>query len=550
MFTRLFVKTITPLNIIFVGLFFCTSQIWALEYIVRLNDTLNSHDLEYFNSYNTNDLKITGLAKDLNLIKVFVQKYDPNTDYIAQLTAQFNALYVVENVQLYTFIEASDPRRAEQWALDIVHASQAWDISLGSQSVVVAVIDTGIDLGHEDLADNIWINPNETSGNGVDDDQNGYIDDKHGWDFKDQDNTPTDETSMQNPGHGTHCAGIIGAACGNNVGVCGISPKVSLMPLRFLGSDGSGELFGAVKAIEYAKNQGAHIISASWGATIPQAGAQPLIDAIKSAEEKGVIFVAAAGNEGASNDSKSIYPANAQTPHMIAVAASNPSDQKPAWSNYGRKVDIASPGENILSTIPGSYKELSGTSMATPLVAGLVALMKSLNINLTGAQARSILQTTGDSVEIETASKRRINAQAALQAVAQESLTVVPATLTIKPGEEFNFSAWGGLPPYRFQSQHPNVATIDESGHLVAVAEGDATIEVTDAENNRATSVSIKITKAAPADETCPFPNDMLCLILCAIQPDLPWCKDLPNLPPLPELPGLPGLPGLPPPIH
>lgn len=548
MLEKLPIKTITSLTSLTVATLLCASQVMAKEYIVKVKYDLKDYHSADFNRAAISPFNVTGIQPDLNLIKVDVSNQSAAMDPIRQLMDHFDADYVVENVMLHAFLSPSDPRRGEQWALDIIDASRAWDISVGSHNVVVAVIDTGIDSSHEELRNNLWVNPNEISGNGVDDDNNGYVDDLHGWDFKGNDREPIDETSAQNPGHGTHCAGIIGASCGNNVGVCGVSPTVSLMALRFLGSDGSGDLFAAVKAIEYAAKNGAHIISASWGAAIPQSGAQPIIDAIKSAEEKGIIFVAAAGNEGKSNDTTSTYPANAQTPNMFSVAASNRDDQKPSWSNYGRKVDIAAPGENILSTIPGDYKELSGTSMATPLVAGTVALMKSLDLSLSGAVARSILQSTGTQVNIETASKRRINAHEALKAVADKKLTVVPATLTLSPNGDFNFSAWGGVPPYRFQSLNPAVATIDELGHLVAISEGDVTIEVSDAQNNKATSVSIKVGGAPPAESSCPLPNELLCLLLCSVNPELPWCKDLPALPGLPGLPGLPpGLPGLPP---
>ncbi len=540
-----FAKTPVPLIILVASLCFCSGSLSAKEYIVKLKSDIAKCDLDNFNASSNLPFKVKDVEEDLRMIKVDAAKFLSDVDAVSELTNQFDAEYVVENVLLHAFANPNDPKRSQQWALDVIKANDAWDISWGSHEIVVAVIDTGIDLSHEDLQANKWVNSKEVAGNGVDDDNNGYVDDINGWDFKDNDKTPNDETGAQNPGHGTHCAGIIGAACNNSVGVCGISPTVSLMALRFLGSDGSGDLFASVKAIEYAAKNGAHVISASWGATIPQSGAQPIIDAIKAAEEKGVIFVAAAGNDGKSNDKAGVFPANAQTPNMISVAASNSSDQKPAWSNYGRKVDIASPGENILSTIPGSYKELSGTSMATPLVSGLIALMKSVDVSISGAVARSILQTTGKPVSIETSSNRRISAPDALNAVKNKQLTVVPAAHTIDANGQFDFSAWGGSGSYKFKSLNPDIATITEAGHLTAVGQGDVTIEVTDASGNTARSVSIKVaTGAPPAESSCPLQNELLCVLLCAIKPDLPWCQDLPGLPP--GLPGLPGMPELP----
>lgn len=539
MFIRLCRKEIIPSTMI-IAIILCANPGWAKEYIVKLKYDVNDFDLRSFNTAADPTYKITDVEYNLNLVKVDLSDGESDRDAIADLTKYLDAEYVVENVKLHAFYSPNDPRYGDQWSLSKVQAAAAWDISLGNEAVTVAVIDTGV-ASHEDLRENFWINDGEIAGNQIDDDNNGFVDDVNGWDFFGNDKDPNDETGAQNPGHGTHCAGIIGATCGNSLGVCGISPKLSLMALRFLGSDGSGDLFNAVKAIEYAANNGAHIISASWGATIPQQGAQPIIDAIQKAEEKGVIFVAAAGNEGSSNDTRSVYPANAQTPNMISVAASNNSDQKPSWSNFGRKVDIASPGENILSTIPGDYKELSGTSMATPLVAGLVALMKSIDISLTGAVARSILQSTGDNVTIDTASKKRVNANAALEAVRDHKLTVVPATLTLPLTQTHTVAAWGGTPPYRFQSLQPAIATITEEGVLTAVSEGDVTIEVIDSTGAKASSVSFKIgTPPSSGGSPCPLPNEMLCAILCAVNPEFPWCSDSPGLPGLPGLPELP----------
>lgn len=519
---------IRSLAIIFTVLLLLANQATAKEYVVKLKN--HTRHVTSNHAY-----EVVGVQEGLKLIKVEADDTVDETEQKALLSKYFDAEYVVENVRFHAFIDDSDPKRREQWALNIVNAKKAWDISAGSASVVVAVIDTGVSLKHEDLKDNLWVNQDEIPNNNIDDDHNGYIDDINGWDFHAQDSDPNDETSIQNPGHGTHCSGIIGASCGNGVGICGISPEVSIMALRFLGSDGSGDLFASTQAIEYAVKNGAHIISASWGANIPMASAQPIIDAIKMAEEKGVIFIAAASNDGQSNDHESIYPANAQTPNMISVAASDSSDQKPSWSNYGRKVDLAAPGADILSTIPNGYSKLSGTSMATPLVAGIVALMKAVDKSLSGAQARSILQSSGTSVSIDTASNRRVDAHKALDFVKNRTLTLVPAAHTLKVNDQFAFSAWGGVGPYKFVSQNPSVATIDESGKLVAKAIGDVTIEVSDSLGAKASSVSIKIGDGSDGGGgggggigSCPINNPVLCLILCTINPDLPWCKDLP----------------------
>lgn len=534
-------RAITPLKMSLVILCFFASQVGAKEYVVKLKQKIDEYDLRKVSIATKSALNVRDINEEINAIKVNVDSSVKSADPEGMLSDYFDAEYVVENTKLYAFHssnEPNDPRRDEQWSLETIHALGAWGVSWGSEQVVVAVIDTGVDTSHEDLVENLWVNSKEVAGNGKDDDNNGYVDDINGWDFHASDKDPMDETSSANPGHGTHCAGVIGAACGNDRGICGISPTVSLMALRFLGSDGSGDLFSATKAIDYAAKNGAHVISASWGAAMPEAQSQPIIDAIKKAEEKGVIFVAAAGNEGRSNDTTAIFPANAGTPNMISVTASDNNDIKPSWANYGRKVDIASPGKDILSTIPGGYDKLSGTSMAAPLVAGLVALMKSVDSSLTGAQARSILQSTGESVAIETASNRRILADKALEAVQTKQLTLVPAAKTLIPGESFDFSAWGGAGGYKFKSSNPSVATITEAGRFVAVAEGDVVIEVTDANNVTASSVSIKVANAPPAGSSCPIQNELICLIMCAINPEFPWCGDTPGLPiPTPPVP-------------
>lgn len=533
-------KMLSPLVALAIFSLLMPNQLVAEEYIVKLKYSPKKYDLERLSKYTNNLYKISGVEEGLNLIKVDTKASEHSDNLIQMLKEYFDAEYVVPNIEFKAFIGDLDPRRAEQWALDITHADQAWAISLGSSRVIVAVIDTGLASNHEDLKSNVWINPGEKAGNGIDDDNNGYIDDVAGWDFHSNDNNPDDETGPQNPGHGTHCSGIIGAVCGNNIGICGISPEVSIMPLRFLDKDGSGDLFASTQAIEYAVKNGAHIISASWGATIPESVAQPIIDAIKKAEEKGVIFVAAAANDGKSNDRESVYPANTQTPNMISVAASNSSDQKPVWSNYGRKVALAAPGENILSTIPGGYQKLSGTSMATPFVAGLVALMKSLDLSLSGAQARSILQSTGAQVNIETASNRRVDAHQALEAVKNQTLTLVPAAHTLKINDQYRFSAWGGKPPYKFNSLNPEIASSDEAGNVVAKGVGDATIEVVDSLGQKARSVSLRISDgSAPpgGGSECPLGDEFLCAIMCLLDPNLPWCNSESELELPPDLP-------------
>jgi subtilisin family serine protease/DNA-binding beta-propeller fold protein YncE len=253
-----------------------------------------------------------------------------------------------------------------------IDVERAWDATTGSRAVVVGVIDTGIDCGHPDLAANIWTNSGEVPGNGIDDDGNGYIDDVRGWDFVNDDNDPTDDH-----GHGTHVAGTIGAVGDNAVGVAGINWEVSLIPLKFLASNGMGSTADAVAALDYATLMGADVTNNSWGGG---SFSQALLDAILSAAAADSLFVASAGNDGTDNDFVPHYPSSYEAPNVVAVASTDDDDNKAISSNFGAStVDLGAPGVGILSTLPGgSYGFRSGTSMAAPHVTGVAALIRSI----------------------------------------------------------------------------------------------------------------------------------------------------------------------------
>jgi thermitase len=243
----------------------------------------------------------------------------------------------------------------------------------GKKSTVVAIIDTGIQWDHPDLAVNLYTNPGEIAGNGKDDDGNGFIDDIHGWNFVAEGKNTSDDDN----GHGTHCAGVIGAAGNNGVGVAGVNWNVSLMPVKFLDANGGGSLESAVNAINYARMMKVNVMSNSWGGSGYSAA---LHDAIAQAGQQGILFVAAAGNDGVSNDGDSpSYPASFDLPNIVSVAAIDNRDTLADFSNHGvKRVHVAAPGVNVYSTYLGSaYKSLSGTSMATPHVAGISALLFS-----------------------------------------------------------------------------------------------------------------------------------------------------------------------------
>ncbi|MCP4708519.1 MAG: S8 family serine peptidase, partial [Planctomycetes bacterium] len=402
---------------------------------------------------------------------------DPQVEY-AQLNYKFN-LADYPNDNLY----------ALQWALENIgqeypplydkgqtdrdiDAEQAWDISTGSDDVVIAVIDTGVDYTHRDLDENMWLNVDEFDGDlnndgypgiaeldddgdglidedsqgnsrfledgrtpnpawindiAADDDENGYVDDFYGYDFCSYDDGQWDSDPIDDHGHGTHCAGIIAAEGNNQLDITGVNWSAQIMAVKFLSYNGSGSTIDAIQAIEYAVHNGAHVLSNSWGRKGDELGAnQAMQEIIDYAAGEGVIVIAAAGNDNNDNEDVPYYPANYH--HVISVAATDSSDAKANFSNFGETVTVAAPGVDILSlrasdTSMGSLFDdtttvASGTSMAAPQVAGVVALMLSYNQNLSPEQIHAILRTTGDPIADGICqSDARVNANQALQAV-------------------------------------------------------------------------------------------------------------------------------------
>lgn len=310
-----------------------------------------------------------------------------------------------------------DPDLAKLYGLTKINVQQAWEITKGSRDVIVADIDTGIDYNHVDLSNNLWRNPNEIEGNGIDDDNNGYVDDIVGYNFRDKNAKPYDDND-----HGTHTSGTIAATGGNGVGISGVVQVGSLMGLRFLGgSQGSGTTEDAILCIDYATKNGAQIMSNSWGGG---GFSQALYDSIKRADEKGILFVAAAGNSTSDNDKKASYPASYDLPNIVSVAATDENDGLAYFSNYGAKsVHLGAPGVKTLSLVPGDkYDSFSGTSMATPHVAGVAALIKSAFPQATAKDMKEILLTSVDSVSSlqgKTTTGGRLNAMAALEIAKQ-----------------------------------------------------------------------------------------------------------------------------------
>ncbi|SMQ86872.1 pre-peptidase C-terminal domain-containing protein [Bacillus sp. OV166] len=372
--------------------------------------------VKFKNNYSKNNLgalsTTLGLtnAKVLNKEGTHVIKFSKNkkmAEVLQQLNASPNVEYAEPNY-VYKPTAVTDPLYSELWGLKNtgqeilgqvgkkgidINVEAAWAKTKGSSSVVIGVIDTGIDINHPDLKDNIWVNTSEIPNDGIDNDKNGYVDDVNGWNFYDKNNKLF--IRGEEDFHGTHVAGTI-AAKANDIGVIGIAPNVKIMPLKFIGPWGGYEA-DAIAAIEYAKSKGVKILNNSWGGG---ENAQALKDAIKNS---GALFIAAAGNDGMNADTSPMYPAAYDLPNILSVAALNNTGNLSFFSNFGAKsVDVAAPGEGILSTFPildsdysNAYEYLDGTSMATPHATGVAALVKSVNSTYTPAQIKdAIMRTT------------------------------------------------------------------------------------------------------------------------------------------------------------
>jgi hypothetical protein len=350
--------------------------------------------------------------------RIYRIKLDPEAgvspeEILAAYQGRADVEYAEFNPIVSICVTPDDPSYGRQWSFERIHASEAWDTCRGANEVVVAIIDTGVDYNHRDLQGNLWVNDAELKGvPGVDDDDNGYVDDIHGYNFAYNNSDPADDH-----GHGTHCAGIVAAAGDNGLDVAGVCWSARIMPIKILGAEGEGTAADAVPAIYYAVANGADIISGSWGG--PDS-ADALREAIAYAQRQGVIVVAAAGNE---NSSTPYYPA--AYPNVLAVAATDSGDQRWYLSNYGDWVDLAAPGREIVSlgrsasgTTGGSLiSTKSGTSMAAPHVSGACALLLSANPLLTSGELLDIVTTTGDPIAAGTCSSNtRLNVYKALHA--------------------------------------------------------------------------------------------------------------------------------------
>ncbi len=323
----------------------------------------------------------------------------------------------------------------------------AWDIETGSKNVLVAVIDTGILYDSPELKDNVWTNEAEANGKtGVDDDSNGFIDDIHGYNFVNNTGDPLDDH-----GHGSHCSGTIGAKGNDGAGLVGINWNVRIMGIKFLDKDGSGSLDNALKAIDYATKMGAKIMSNSWGGA---GGSDTLKAAIDRSNAAGALFVVAAGNDGTNNDSTPSYPGSYDTPNILTVAAVDNQGALASFSNVGRNsVHVAAPGVNILSVTTAGFESWSGTSMATPHVSGIAALLAAHEPNLTNLELKNRIIATAKPLP-----SLRGKVRSGGMANAFTALTNVQV-----PPDENDPANWPQSLAVNISSAHPYAANADET---------------------------------------------------------------------------------------
>ncbi|MFN6364317.1 MAG: S8 family serine peptidase, partial [Aphanizomenon sp.] len=407
--------------------------------IVKFNDTINIAQ--------ANEIKNTlGVVKTDTIKLTGAQIWT-----LSGKTSVETALATYRNNPTFKYIEPdytittaatipNDPSFGQLWGLNNtgqsggtpdadIDAPEAWDIQKGNPNLVIGVIDTGVDYNHTDLVGNIWTNAGEIAGDGIDNDNNGYIDDIRGWDFAYNDNNPMDVQ-----GHGTHVSGTIAGKGNNGVGVTGVAWNAKIMPLKFLNDSGSGSTSNAILAINYATAKGVKLTNNSWGGG---GYSQALYDAINAAGQQGALFIAAAGNSSQNTDINPAYPASYNLANIISVASTTNTDGLSSFSNYGlTSVDLGAPGSGIYSTLPNnSYGTYSGTSMASPHVAGAAALVWSQNPTWTAQQVKNTLMNTGDSIAAlagKTVSGKRLNVFNALAAANLPSVTVSVSPATVQ----------------------------------------------------------------------------------------------------------------------
>ncbi len=414
--------------------------------------------------------------------------------------------YVEPNYIYSRFETPNDPDFSQLWGLEKIAAPKAWDIAKGGD-IIIAVIDTGVDYNHPDLADNMWTNPNEVPNNGIDDDSNGYIDDYYGYDFAYNDSDPFDGDS-----HGTHVAGTIAAVGNNGIGVVGVNWSAKIMAIKFLDDGGLGSTIAAISAIEYATKMGAKISNNSWGGGDYS---QALYDAIRVAGEKEHLFVAAAGNSATNNDDQPHYPSSYKRDNIIAVAATDKHDELANFSCYGQEsVDLGAPGTSIYSTVPNNkYKHYQGTSMAAPHVSGAIGLLWAAFPNLTSTTVKEMILSSVDEVPAlsgKTVTGGRLNVFKAFPPNLPPTADFKyepksgPAPLELRLDGSASYDPDGSITHHEWQMTGPD--SQQASGKkptitLTAPGDYDITLTVTD---DKGSSDTKTVTQAVTVDDNIP----------------------------------------------
>ena len=398
------------------------------EMLVRFKDRASPSDIASAHAWaGGHPIRAFRAVKNLTLVKLPVGL--PAKDAIRWYRQHPDVLYAEPNYIVTTLAVPNDPQFGDLWGLHNtgqaggvpeadIDAPSAWDLSTGNATPVVVVIDTGIDYTHEDLAANMFRNTLDCNTNGIDDDGNGFVDDCHGIDAVNNDTDPMDDNA-----HGTHVAGTIGAVGDNGIGVVGINWNVRLMACKFLDAGGSGFIADAIQCMDYVglmKDRGVNIVATnnSWGGG---GFSQAMLDAINAHRQRGILFIAAAGNLMDDNDVSPFYPATYDLPNVLAVASTTRTDARSGFSHFGRHtVHLGAPGSDIVSTTPGdTYQSFSGTSMATPHVTGVAALLKAHDPARDWRAIKNLILAGGDGNPAlnDTITRKRLNAHGALTCI-------------------------------------------------------------------------------------------------------------------------------------
>ena len=451
------------------------------------------------------------LNKELDIVQFDNNKYSMD-EMLLNLNNDLNIEYAEPNyISKLSSSPENEPNFSSMWGLNNttsqgidINVEPAWKISTGNPNLVVGVIDSGIDYNHEDLKDNIWVNSGEIHNNGIDDDNDGYVDDYNGWDFAYSNNNSYDDN-----GHGTHVSGTI-AASSNGIGTVGVAPTVKIMPLKAADSQGNSYTSDIISAIQYGVSKGVKLFNCSFGSSN---FSQAQYDAMKSSN---ALFICAAGNgdvygNGLDNDSiVKNYPSSFDIPNIISVASIDKYGELSSFSNYGAvSVDIAAPGSNIYSTVPSGYGYKSGTSMATPHVTGVAALVLSSDMNLSPIEVKNyILESAHKLPQLENkiATGAIVDAFGAM-AVAKPSIVVnvtgvqldnpsmdltsgasKQLTATISPSNSTNKMI-------NWTSGNSSVATVNSTGKVTAVGVGSTVITATTVDGNKTSTCKVTVTK-------------------------------------------------------